>query len=115
MWNRIVWLLLGFPAVLLMVTLAVINRHPVQLVLDPFRPEAPVVALSMPFYFYLFGMLLIGAMVGGAVTWFSQGHWRRRARSRAMDATRWQVEAERLARERDAELTGRKQLTTASR
>lgn len=115
MFNRIIWLLLGFPAVLLMVTLAVINRHYVPLVLDPFRPEQPAVALSMPFYFYLFGMLVLGALIGGAVVWFSQGHWRRRARNRAQEAARWQVEAERLARERDTELTGRKQLTVASR
>lgn len=115
MLNCIIWLLLGFPAVLLLVTLAVVNRHPVRLVLDPFRPELPVVSLSMPFYFYLFGVLLLGALLGGLVTWFSQGQWRRRARNRSQEAVRWQAEAERLARERDIELTSRKQLTVASR
>jgi hypothetical protein len=112
--NRIIWLLLGFPAVLLLVTLAVINRHSVRLVLDPFKPESPAVSLSMPFYYYLFGALALGALLGGMVTWFSQGDWRRRARLRAQDAVRWQAEAERLARERDIEITSRsKQLTVA--
>lgn len=113
MLDQIIWLLLGFPAVLLLVTLAVINRHQVRLVLDPFKPEAPVVSLSMPFYYYLFGALVLGALLGGLVTWFSQGQWRRRARNRAQDAVRWQAEAERLARERDLDLMSRKQLTVA--
>ena len=117
MLNRIIWILLGFPAVLLLVTMAVINRHPVRLVLDPFKPEAPVVSLSMPFYYYLFGMLLIGAVIGGLVTWFGQAHWRRRARHRAQEALRWQGEAERLARERDLDVMpapqGGRQLTVA--
>ena len=115
MLNRIIWLLIGFPAVLLLVTLAVVNRHQVRLVLDPFRPEAPVLSLSMPFYYYLFSSLLLGALIGGLVTWFSQGHWRRRARNRAQEAIRWQAEAERLTRERDVDLTSRKQLTAATR
>ncbi len=115
MLNRIIWLLMGFPAVLLLVTLAVINRHPVRLVLDPFRPETPVVSLSMPFYYYLFGVLVLGALLGGFVTWVSQGHWRRRARSRAQEAVRWQAEAERLARERDTDLAARKPLTAVAR
>lgn len=117
MLNRIVWLLIGFPALALLVTLAVSNRHTVRLVLDPFRPETPVVSLSMPFYYYLFGSLLIGALIGGLVMWFSQGQWRNRARKRAQDAVRWQAEAERLLRERDAELTTprSRQLTVAAR
>lgn len=113
MLNRIIWLLIGFPAVLLLVTLAVVNRHQVRLVLDPFRPEAPVISLSMPFYYYLFASLLLGALIGGLVVWFGQGHWRRRARNRAQDAIRWQAEAERLARERDVDVSSRKQITAA--
>ena len=69
MLRRIVWLLIAFPAGLLLVTLAVVNRHEVRLVLDPFRPEAPVVSLAMPFYAYLFIALLIGVLVGGTAMW----------------------------------------------
>jgi uncharacterized integral membrane protein len=121
--NRIAWLLVGFPALLLLVTLAVSNRHTVRLVLDPFRPEAPVLSLSMPFYYYLFASLLLGALIGGMVMWFGQGQWRRRARNRGQDAVRWQAEAERLQRERDADVMAsagggsptRKQLTVVRR
>ena len=65
MLRRIVWLLIAFPAGLLLVTLAVVNRHEVRLVLDPFRPETPVVSLALPFYAYLFITLLLGVLLGG--------------------------------------------------
>lgn len=102
MLRRIVWILIAFPAAVLMVTLAVSNRHAVRMVLDPFRPEAPVVWIDLPFYAYLIGALLIGVVLGGTATWLTQSRWRRTARRRAQEALRWQAEADRLARERDA-------------
>lgn len=121
MLKRIVWLLIAFPAALVLVTLAVANRHSVRLVLDPFRPEQPVVSIVLPFYAYLFGCLVIGVLLGGIATWMTQGRWRRTARVRTQEAIRWQAEADRLARERDANVTttatmgGRKQLAVAGR
>lgn len=107
MLRRILWLLTAFPAAALLITLAVANRHSVRLVLDPFRPETPVLSIVLPFYAYLFGALLIGVVLGGTATWLSQGRWRRTARQRTGDAKRWQMEADRLMRERDAEVSGR--------
>jgi len=105
--KRIVWLLVAFPAAVVLVTLAVANRHSARLVLDPFRPETPVLAVVLPFYAYLFGALILGVLLGGFSTWLSQGRWRRTARLRSADAKRWRAEADRLARERDAEVAGR--------
>ncbi|MCZ7594591.1 MAG: hypothetical protein M5U16_06470 [Hyphomicrobium sp.] len=102
MLRRIVWLLIAFPAGLLLVTLAVVNRHEVRLVLDPFRPETPAVSLAMPFYAYLFITLLVGVLLGGAAMWLSQARWRRDARLQGRAAARWHAEADRLTRERDA-------------
>ncbi len=107
MLKRILWLLVAFPAAALLITLAIANRHAVRLVLDPFRPEAPVLSIVLPFYGFLFGTLLIGVLLGGAATWLSQGRWRRTARIRTGEAKRWQVEADRLMRERDAEVSAR--------
>ena len=107
MLKRIIWLLIAFPAAVFLITLAVANRHSVRLVLDPFRPETPVLSLVMPFYAYLFGALLIGVVLGGLSTWLSQGRWRRTARTRTTEARRWQAEADRLTRERDAEVASR--------
>ncbi len=102
MLRRIVWLLIAFPAGLLLVTLAVANRHDVTLALDPFHPEAPVLSLVLPFYAYLFAAMLIGVVMGGVAMWLSQGRWRRSARVQGRAAARWHAEADRLTRERDA-------------
>lgn len=113
MLKRILWLLTAFPAAALLITLAVANRHSVRLVLDPFRPESPVISVVLPFYGFLFGALLIGVLLGGTATWLSQGRWRRMARIRAGEARRWQAEADRLMRERDAEASTRTRALSA--
>ena len=103
MLRRFVWLLLAVPMAALLLTLAVANRHEVRLVLDPFRADEPVLFLALPFYAYLFGVLLIGIVIGGLTVWVTQARWRRTARRRASEARRWQAEADRLSRERQAE------------
>ena len=85
---------------------------------DPFKPQAPSLAIELPLYFYLFGALLIGVLIGGLAVWMGQGRWRKTARVRAQEVRRWQSEASRLARERDAELSrsgGGKDLVLAGR
>ena len=104
--RRILWLLVAIPVAVLLVTLAVANRHDVRLVLDPFRPETPVVSLVLPFYVYLFVALLVGVFVGGVAMWASQGRWRKSARAKAKEAARWHAEADRLTRERDVQAVG---------
>jgi uncharacterized integral membrane protein len=99
--GRIIGLIIGFIAAVFLVTLAVANRHSVKLVLDPFNPEAPVLSADLPFYAYLFAMLIGGVVLGGFSTWISQSKWRRTARNRTQDSIRWKAEAERLTRERE--------------
>jgi uncharacterized integral membrane protein len=113
--RRLIWLVVALPVALLLVTLALANRHPVRLVLDPFRPADPTVSVVLPFYYYLFGMLLVGVVIGGTVVWLKQARWRRNARQRATEASRWQAEATRLTRERDRELEASRQLAPVNR
>jgi uncharacterized integral membrane protein len=113
--QRVATLIVGFIAAVLLVTLAVSNRHGVRLVLDPFNPQAPVISAELPFYAYLLGMLILGVVLGGVATWLSQSKWRRTARSRTQEAVRWKAEAERLGRERDTEVGTRRQLAIAGR
>lgn len=115
MLRRALWLFVAFPVAAILVTLAVANRHPVRLVLDPFRPETPVLSLELPFYAYLFIVLVAGVILGGVATWATQSKWRRTARSRALEAMRWQAEADRLAREQERGAVERKALAVTAR
>ena len=114
MLRRILTYLIVVPLAVVLIALGVVNAHYVELVLDPFRPDAPAFALSLPFYVYLFASIVVGIVIGGWVTWRSQAHWRREARRKSADAQRWQAEADRLARERDRMLKDAVAATSAS-
>jgi uncharacterized integral membrane protein len=103
--RRILWFPIALVSAALLVTLAVANREPVRLVLDPFKPDAPVIFMTLPLYAYLLGALIAGVMMGGAAVWLGQGRWRKTARVKTQDAMRWQAEADRLVRERDVNVT----------
>lgn len=116
MLQRIFTMIIGALAAVVLITLAVANRHAVRLVLDPFNPQKPVLSAEMPFYAFILGTLILGVILGGVATWMSQGKWRRTARSRTQEAVRWKAEAERMSRERDSEAAPtRKQLAIAGR
>lgn len=110
MMKRLLRLLVAFPLGVALVALALANRHGVPLILDPFRPETPALEITLPFYAYLFGVLLLGVLIGGTAVWFGQSHWRRTARVGRRDAHRWQSEASRLHRERDEIVSAQRQL-----
>lgn len=84
------------------------NRQEVPLVLIQAMPPQPEFAIKLPFYLYIFLFLIVGIMIGGFASWMRQGKWRRIARQRTQEAMRWKAEAERLARERDANVIERK-------
>jgi len=113
--RRAMRLLVALPVAIVLITVAVANRHGVRLILDPFRPDDPVVSLVLPFYAYLFATLIIGVLIGGSAAWLAQSRWRRAARRRAAEAVRWQAEADRLTRERDRQLTAAVPLAPALR
>ena len=104
MLKRLLVLPVVFVLAALLITIAVSNRHPVRIVLDPIS-EVPVLTLELPFFVYLLGALIVGVILGGTRTWLSQSYWRRSARMRAQEAMRWQAEADRLQREREDLLT----------
>lgn len=110
MLRRILWFLVAFPVALVLVALAVANRHAVRLVLDPFRPDQPVLSLVLPFYAYLFAALFIGILIGGLSTWATRSAWRRSARQRTAEVQRWRAEADRLQRERDRQVEAGRRL-----
>jgi hypothetical protein len=116
MLRRITWLLVAIPSAIVLLALSVANKHPVRLSLDPFRDlETSALAISAPFYAYLFAALTLGVILGGMAAWMGQGRWRKTARVKSQDAMRWQAEADRLTRERDTRVTAAKQLVAVNR
>ena len=99
--KKIFTVLIALPAALILVSLALANRTPTRMALNPFRPEDSMLSITMPLYAYLLLALIAGVALGGVATWFNQGQWRRTARNRTHEARRWQSETERLVRERD--------------
>ena len=91
--------LILLPLALVIIAIAVANRHIVRLVLDPLSPDAPLFALEAPFFVYLFAAMLVGVLLGGIGMWFGQRKWRRAAQLRSREAHEWRREAERLGKE----------------
>ncbi|MEL6299603.1 MAG: hypothetical protein AAFQ45_13630 [Pseudomonadota bacterium] len=111
MLSRFLMTVIAFVAALLLVTLALANRHDVRLALDPFNP-ATGLSVEIPFFFYLFAALVGGVMLGGFATWFGQGKWRKTARQRTQEAMRYKGEVDRLTRERDSHVEAAKKLAS---
>lgn len=86
--KRLVGWLVLVPLCVVLVAFALANRHLVALNINPFGSPAPVDAagFGVPLFIILYVMLLVGVLLGGIATWFSQGprrraerHWRREA------------------------------------
>jgi uncharacterized integral membrane protein len=80
--NALIWI----PLAVILVVFAVANRHWVTVSFDPFDSVAPSIALTLPLFVVIIAVLILGVIVGGAATWFRQGHWRRAARRHEADA-----------------------------
>ncbi len=91
---RILSYLVTVPLAILLIALAVANRGPVTLSLDPLSPETPVLTVTIPIYLALFAALGLGIFIGGMSTWFSQGKWRKVARERRFEVAKWRREAD---------------------
>lgn len=73
--------LIFWPVLAVFVFLAVANRHAVQVSLDPFNKDAPVIAYDMPLFVVLLLGVFAGIVLGGLSAWADQSRWRRAARS----------------------------------
>ncbi|MCH9764495.1 MAG: LapA family protein [Alphaproteobacteria bacterium] len=110
MLKRLLGLVIAIPVGILLVVLALANRHKVPFILDPFQPDAPLLSFNLPLFIYLFVALVLGVVMGGVAAWMTQGRYRRVARTETREAAKWRQEADRLARERDDEVAARQNL-----
>jgi hypothetical protein len=98
MWRKLILALIVVPLGLILVTLAVVNRKPAVLVLDPFGRDAGL-SLEAPLFLFLLGAFALGLVVGGIATWLSQGKWRKTARAGTRETSELRRQADRLERE----------------
>jgi hypothetical protein len=98
-WRKLILALVVVPLGVVLIALAVVNRKPQVLVLDPFGGTEPNLSLEAPFFLFLLCAFAIGLMVGGIASWLNQGKWRRTAREEAREARDWRRQADRLEKE----------------
>jgi heme/copper-type cytochrome/quinol oxidase subunit 1 len=98
-WRKIAIGFIVVPLGVVLIALAVVNRKPVQLVLDPFGTLDASLSIEAPLFLLVLGVFAFGLIVGGIATWFTQGRWRRMAREEAREALDWRRQADRLEKE----------------
>lgn len=98
--KRILSWVLGIPAALIVILVAVANRRAVTFSLDPFSTANPWFAAEVPLYVLLIAAIVLGMLIGGTSAWFAQAKWRRAARHAHAEIR--QLEAEKAALRRDA-------------
>jgi uncharacterized integral membrane protein len=91
--KKIVSLVVFIPLAIILIVLCVANRQSVTLALNPFQPSDSLLALTGPFFVFLFVALLVGMLIGSVATWLTQSKYRKQARIEARAA---------LQREKDA-------------
>jgi uncharacterized integral membrane protein len=91
--------LLVVPLAVVLIALAIANRKPVTLTLDPFGGAESMLAFDLPLFFLLLSVFAMGLIVGGFATWLGQGKWRRNARARSREVREWRHQADRLEKE----------------
>lgn len=99
MTRKLILAVVVIPLGLILIALAVVNRRPAELVLDPFGSGGDGLMVEAPFFLFLLCAFALGLLVGGFASWLNQGRWRKTAREEARDARDWRRQADRLERE----------------
>ena len=79
------WIILP-PVAIIVIALAIANRHGVTFSLDPFDAEKPALAFDVPLAAIILVSIALGILIGGLAAWW-QG---RRRTSRKLEAERRQ-------------------------
>jgi uncharacterized integral membrane protein len=102
--KRFLKFLFLIPAALVILALAVANRHLVTIFLDPFAGPAPEgTQIAAPLYIVMLVAVMAGIILGGFTTWLEQGYYRRAARRAKSEANALRAEIIRLSLPRPGE------------
>ncbi len=86
------WLVL-VPLCVVLVVFTLANRQMVEVRFDPISPLNPLISpVEVPMFIVIYAMLLLGVVLGGVATWFTQGRQRREKR-------KWRRQAKKLEQE----------------
>lgn len=87
------------PVVVVVLAIALANRHLVTVALDPFAVAEgrPGPQIAAPLYLVLLLSVMVGIIIGGVATWIEQGKHRRAARRATAEARRLTAESARLS------------------
>lgn len=88
--------LILLPVAIVLILLAIANRHAVTLSLDPFSGGVPELGVTQPLFVFLFGAMVLGVLIGGAGSWIAGGKHRRARRYSHREVVRLKAEADRL-------------------
>lgn len=102
MLSKILNIVVLVPLGIVLVVLCVANRQQVTLGFNPFDPSDTVLAISGPFFVFLFLAVILGLVIGASAVWFSQGKYRKRSRTEAKEALKWHTEAEKRRLQQEA-------------
>lgn len=97
--KRLLSWLIGIPAAVIVIALAVANRQPVRFSVDPFSKSDPIYATDIPLFALLLASIFVGLVFGGMASWLSQGRWRKAARDARAEGTRLKQERDTLKRQ----------------
>ena len=86
---------LAVVCIIVLIYVAVANRHLVVFSLDPLGGEEPFFATEIPLFVLLFAAVFLGLVIGGTASWLNQGKWRKAARQGLSEAEHWRKEATR--------------------
>ncbi len=105
MFGRFARAVVLIPVAIVIVMLAVANRHSVSVSFDPFSSARPAYSTTVPLFVLLFLALLVGVVVGGVASWMRQRRWRRHARrleaeNRALHSELYELKRYYVANER---------------
>jgi uncharacterized integral membrane protein len=96
MLRKIFSVLILAPLAVIFISLAVANRQPVSISLDPFDPTQPALTVSVPLFALMLALVLVGVIVGGCAAWLRQSKWRRAARLAEAEVRELQTELDEL-------------------
>jgi uncharacterized integral membrane protein len=88
--------LVVIPLGLIFVIFAVANRHDVTVSFDPFNSADPSLAVTLPLFFVIIAVAILGVIAGGVAAWVRQRRWRRAARQHEADARQARAELAQL-------------------